>query len=311
MRRVFTDEQESEIADAYKSGASTVALSRRWGVTSRTINRIVRKKGTPIRDISVAQRRVPAEKYPEILSAYEEKRHSIDRISAELGFSPAAVRTALGRSGATMRKGRGKLSENDREEIVRLYKQGKSGTLICKLFGVTNRVVYLVLAQRGISARPAGAGGDTLLNAAQGVGRFASHRETWLYVAELRGHPDHLKIGIAFDCEKRKHGSQGVYGKFLFMHAFKTREEAFIAEQIILLKTSEYAACPATLIQDKWIGKQEVRKIGWQCLAKIATEVCASIQARCCWAMALSELPMAKAERLACTERAVTGTVAP
>ena len=61
-----------------------------------------------------------------------------------------------------------------------------------------------------------------------------------------------MKLGIAYDHQKRANESQGYYEKSLYLKTFKTREEAFFFEQAILNQTEEFAHCPKVLRKIEW-----------------------------------------------------------
>lgn len=82
---------------------------------------------------------------------------SITAIAEELGVTPARVSqlvSALGLSDSTTRKSvLNKLTEEDKEEIVRMYQEYRPVTEILARFGLNYNALYKLLAQCGVEFR--------------------------------------------------------------------------------------------------------------------------------------------------------------
>jgi transposase len=242
-----------------------------------------------------------------IASEYKTKHLSAPQLAKEHGYSVKAVRAALATSGVKMRVGRAKLSESDKEKIAKLYAAGESGTALCQLFGVTNKTIYNLLEKLGITRREPGAGGDSLLDAARGTGRFKNARTTTLYAVTLKGYKGYIKFGIAYDFEKRKHCSNQLYSQLLYSAVFKTREDAFIAEQLILKITSGKSQHPVELKESGWIGWREIRKCTPEAAVKLIARAVREIDDKGLWMTAMQLLAKTDAEKDACSQRLDAG----
>lgn len=80
------------------------------------------------------------------------------------------------------------------------------------------------------------------------------------YLFSLAKFPGYVKPGIAEDLEARIKGSRGQYGK-VYDYLELPRIEAWLIEQAVLRATSSSAECPRPLVERKWEGFTEVRRM--------------------------------------------------
>lgn len=306
-RQRFSGEDAALMRRQYKQGMSTVEIGKAWSATPTVVNRVIRRNGGHVRSLREARGCVPKAVAAAMASEYKARHLSAPQLAKEHGYSVKAVRAALTASGIRLRVGCAKLSQSDKEKIAKLYITGESGTALSQLFGVTNRAIYSLLEKLGIARREPGAGGDSLLDAARGTGRFRNVRATILYAVTLKGYEGFIKFGIAYDFQKRKHGSSQLYSQLLCSVDFKTREDAFIAEQLILRITSGRNQYPADLKESGWIGWKEIRRCTPESAAKLIANAAKELEGEGLWMTALKLLARTDAEKDACSQRLNAG----
>lgn len=87
-----------------------------------------------------------------------------------------------------------------------------------------------------------------------------AEQKNYFYVASMKNYSDLAKPGIAEDLEDRVRQSQGEYGE-IFNYFELPRLEAWLIEQAVLRFTLLLWKPPSELMQQKWPGYTELRKI--------------------------------------------------
>ncbi|MEO7016411.1 MAG: helix-turn-helix domain-containing protein [Leifsonia sp.] len=98
-------------------------------------------------------RRLSRDQIDELSSLYQQGQ-SLPSLAARYGIHPATVKDHLRRDGIPIRPGnQAKLSEEDKDEIARLYESGLSIHQLALRFGVTDNPVHKTLKERGVRMR--------------------------------------------------------------------------------------------------------------------------------------------------------------
>lgn len=88
------------------------------------------------------------------LIAFYEQGDSLLQLSRRFGIHRGTVKDHLRRAGVAIRPGNvAKLSDEDKNEIARLYKAGLSIHKLALRFGVTDNPVHSALKERGVRMR--------------------------------------------------------------------------------------------------------------------------------------------------------------
>jgi hypothetical protein len=110
------------------------------------------------------------------------------------------------------------------------------------------------------------------------AGEFRNAEEdAYFYVFPLKHFPGFAKPGIAEDLETRRKGSRGEYGD-VYDFIAAPRLEAWLLEQAVLRATRHAASCPNKLLESRWEGYTEVRKLEPDSLFSLAIELHAELQ---------------------------------
>ena len=107
------------------------------------------------RIISGKVRRLSRDQIDELSSLYQQGQ-SLPSLAARYGIHPATVKDHLRRDGIPIRPGnQAKLSEEDKDEIAKLYERGLSIHKLALRFGVTDNPVHKALKEQGVRMRDA------------------------------------------------------------------------------------------------------------------------------------------------------------
>jgi len=142
---------------------STVGVLRNYcnqDLVARQVNELIEKAraSTPT---DHSGRRVPGKTNPKLdsdqlkqLIALYRQGDSLLQLSRRFGIYRGTVKEHLRRAGIAIRPGnQAKLSETDKDEILRLYADGLSIHKLALLFGVTDNPVHNALKERGARMR--------------------------------------------------------------------------------------------------------------------------------------------------------------
>jgi len=149
-------------------------------------------------------------------------------------------------------------------------------------------------------------GFDNIKNALNNSHNFSTTKETAFYIYQLKFFPEFFKLGIDSTGNRQKdieYGKKEVYIKF------ETRKQAFFLEQALLSKTSEiqkglgiYNSCPIELIESKWPGASEVRKLNINELKKLTKYFINEMHLLKIWRFAIKYIPMRDFEKRKCLQ---------
>jgi hypothetical protein len=166
-RRVFTQDQDQEVARLYISGLSSIKLAKQFGVDKSSILGALKRQGVKRRrskdEPTIQDRIVGMKDNARFLLAPSEAEqvykiyqagYSLPHISMAYGFGKngRGISAALKRYGYKLRGGKA-LTEEQEQEVIRLYQEGTSGTPISERFGVVPSVIHRTLNRRNVGRR--------------------------------------------------------------------------------------------------------------------------------------------------------------
>ena len=100
-------------------------------------------------------RKISRTQIDELTSLYQQGQ-SLPRLATHFGIHRGTVKDHLRRAGVEIRPGnKAKLSETDKDEVVRLYVNGLSIHKIAVRVGVTDNPIHNALRERGVKMRSA------------------------------------------------------------------------------------------------------------------------------------------------------------
>ena len=130
-------------------------------LATRQLNDLIDKaRSTPTvrsttRVIPVRVRKLAQEQINELSSLYQQGE-SLASLAAQFGIHRGTVKDHLRRAGVAIRPGnQAKLSDGDKDEIVRLYEAGLSIHKLALQFGVTDNPMHHAQKERGVRMRSA------------------------------------------------------------------------------------------------------------------------------------------------------------
>ena len=152
-------------------------------------------------------------------------------------------------------------------------------------------------------------GFDNIKSALNNSHNFSTTKETAFYIYQLKFFPDFYKLGIDSTGNRKKdieYGKEHVYLKF------ETRKQAFFLEQALLTKTSKIQkklgvinSCPIELIESKWPGSTEVRKLEINQLKKLTEGLIKEMELLKLWQFAIKYIPMKDVEKKKCLKKSL------
>jgi DNA-directed RNA polymerase specialized sigma24 family protein len=301
------DAEIEELIDLYKEGWNTVRLAEKYGIGDGTVGRYLDRAGVQKRTWSEARGGLSDEQKREVVKKYLNGETSVD-IAKEYNVYYSTILRAVKESGNEIRT----LSESkimkverqlDTDDIIGRYIGGESALSIAIDYPVTDAGIRSLLVRRGVEIRDKGTWGDSIRNILDGTGNYCNQRETEYYIFTLNGFPGILKPGIAHDSEKRKSVSSGYYGNPILVQGYKTREEAYLLEQVILDQTSQHSVRPQELENINWEGIGELSFIEEDSMISIFEFFNSELEELGVWEFASAYVPMTEAERQECLKR--------
>jgi DNA-directed RNA polymerase specialized sigma24 family protein len=225
--RALTPRHEDEVIAAYEAGMSQAEIGEVFGVSNRTVRRILKRRGVKARrrhrTLSDEQekydilkrhgiktreprplRALSPKQQEEVIAAYEAGM-SQPEISEVFGVYPSTVSRILKRRGVKFRRYRALRDEQERV-LVSAYLGGSPGRVVAKAFGISHQTVYDILKRHGIKTRE------------PRPLRALSPREEDEVVAAYEAGMSQTEIGEVLGV------SQGTVYKILKRHGIKTRE---------------------------------------------------------------------------------------
>ena len=164
-----TDEKLVEQAvQMYRDGGTAPTIARSMGMSDTVLYRELKARGIVPSDLmrrgdrGAANRKLPLNAGRQIVAEYRDGA-SLNALAAKYGVSAVAIRHALKQQGEPRRRRGGIIkdfSDDQREEMARMWKAGESQTLIGARFGVTQTVISRVLSGMGAEVRPRHARGE-------------------------------------------------------------------------------------------------------------------------------------------------------
>jgi hypothetical protein len=139
------------LARAYEQGASLRRCGTEFGVSAPVVARLLRAQQVTIRPAH--GRRVRADP-DEVARAYQAGQTLI-QCAAAFGISPPTAGRLLRAAGVTPRAAHRRRAEVDPADLARAY-QGLGLAACAAKFGVSTRVVRLLLVAQGVQIRPSG-----------------------------------------------------------------------------------------------------------------------------------------------------------
>jgi uncharacterized protein (DUF433 family) len=147
--------RETEVAEAYRSGASVSQLAATYGVSAATICRALDRAGEPRRRAGRSDAGVIGREQ-EIAAAYRAGA-TIQQLADEYGCSVKPIRDALDRAGVQRRpSGQARLAVGLERQILEEYRAGATLLALAARYGVGTKVIARVLEDQGQSRRPPG-----------------------------------------------------------------------------------------------------------------------------------------------------------
>lgn len=164
--KLFTPEQELEIVALYEQVERAKPVAERFGVSSETIYRILRKHGIPR-----THRHPKQAKACQSANAHKgintdevcELRNQgllLSEIAKAIGCSVRTVHYHVEKGGLSAYDGRGRRSplRDSESEICRLYEEGMANREIAEQFGVCPQTITKVAKRNGLKMRGKGKG---------------------------------------------------------------------------------------------------------------------------------------------------------
>jgi DNA invertase Pin-like site-specific DNA recombinase len=159
-RRVFTLEQDKEVARLYQSGLSSIKIAKLYGIDKSSVlnalNRqgIKRRRGTiepTSHDVIAGMKEfstkllTPSEA-DQVYKIYDVGGFSLNQISLAYGFGKhgRGLSRALKEQGYELRGGKA-LTEEQEQEAIELYNDGSSAGQIAKRFDVSESAIFRIL----------------------------------------------------------------------------------------------------------------------------------------------------------------------
>lgn len=147
--------------------------------------------------------------------------------------------------------------------------------------------------------RLAASGGDSVEKALTGT--LPIQGETTLYLYEVIGFPELVKVGIAKNMAARKDNR---YGAMVAEWILDTREEAVLLEAAILQATRKDACCPDELLD--WDGFSELRKADPSAMTELMQRHVDMIHTDGIWLYSLAHVPLTASQAQLCEQNAQT-----
>ena len=308
---LMSDAQIASAVALYKSGLSVRKVAAELGVTPTQL-------GYKLRDLKVTRSHATAAKQADHKPAITDDqavecwlRHqmgiSLQQLGRELGVGADTVKAAIKRIKGKTRS---------RQEASELMRRDITGQTFGKLTAIrrTGRAVWGKQAVWEFRcecgtvteiAMDSVVKGNTqscgcITQGESSVGSYLRgnfHKPDCaaeFYVYGLRNYPGHIKPGID-STGRRAISSEGEYGDKLLSIEL-TRFDAVLLEQAVLTETRLMAHCPDELVERKWAGSTEVRRMDADALINIAVELHEQFLELGRWEFALRFVPLTRAQ---------------
>lgn len=159
-RRVFTPEQDKEVADLYLSGLSSIQLAKRYGVDKSSVLGALERAGVP-RRIRKAKPKGPDKRYTfrpseelQIVKIYQ-AGYNLQDIARVYECKSGTIRKVLDRCNIATRETLHQETVKDRDkEISRLYNEGKTIDELTRICGLSVGVIHRSLVRDDTARRP-------------------------------------------------------------------------------------------------------------------------------------------------------------
>ena len=183
----FSEDICRKMVDLYKQGHTSKSITARFGCCTKTLNRIFDENDIE-RRLTLFQPRYTEQDHQRMTSMYEQGK-SLLEIAEEIGCVPTTVNRILNELGIETPPipPRRFITQGEREEIARLYQQGKSPSEIATKIGCVPQTIGKILRKLNVPIR------------VQGVDAHSA--EDQQRMADLYEHGFSLgEIGVGFDC---------------------------------------------------------------------------------------------------------------
>jgi transposase len=149
----LSSEQELDVVAEYKRGLSLRDLARRFGVSTRPIQRVLAKHGVQLRPTGRHEQQIPEAEVEQLRRAYDAGQ-TMAEIAAASEYPRAAIRRALEATGGIRQRGPGAVGFTDtqRQEIVARFKGGETQVALGSAFDCGATTIVRVLREAGIEA---------------------------------------------------------------------------------------------------------------------------------------------------------------
>ena len=269
----FTEEEGLKLRKEYEEGKGKITykmLSEKYGGSTASVRTAILRAGGKGRGRGKL-RILSEDQEKEIAERYTKEGGPAIKIAKDLGVSESTILEALKRQGIELSHGPERiLSDEQIQEAKVLYDQGENMSQIAERYGLSRGAIRLSLMHAETEIRERGVPLDSLQDAIDGTGRFASDEEYSLYVYTIIGHDEQLKIGISSLRHNRAATSQGFYKEKIFEVIYPSRREAFYLEQAILKETAKFYNPPLEIVEHRdsrgarWGGVSELRKMKYE-----------------------------------------------
>lgn len=300
-------QERQKVKEMYIQGMKQAHIAAELEVSEGVIHRVLNLLEVERRDAW----KLSKEQQEEIVERYLSGKDDTQTLGKEFGVAPLAIKRTVIRHGHEIRsRGEGLVLAWERgldiADICRRYEAGESSVQIGEDYERSSGTIINILRRHGISIRKSEGGGDTIEHAINGTLNFQFKRDSYYYVYTVKGYPNLLKPGIAFDMERRSSLSdgKGVYGDRLLEILYPTREEAFFLEQAILNETSDKWEAPDELIKIDWGGISELREMEFDELEEVIIYYQNKLLEMEPWLFAAEYVPMTDVQREECLQKA-------
>jgi len=146
--------KEQQVIELYQSGLSIGDIYKQLKMGKNTVHRILKRNNIERRSTG-GQYKLSPDQQKQLVALYEQGVH-MKCLCDKFNCAPITARTIVKRMGGSIaRKGCQKhvWTEEDIQNIVTAYGDGKSQTAIANLYGVSQTTISTILIKNGITNR--------------------------------------------------------------------------------------------------------------------------------------------------------------
>jgi uncharacterized protein (DUF433 family) len=148
MKRIFTIEQDKEVAELYQQGMSSIKLAEQYGVDKSTVLGALKRQGIRRR----TNRAFTRGEEQQIAHIYQ-AGHKITDIAKAYGYDFTTIKNALKRQGVKQGDDRFTFSATQEKEILEEYKSGNKMADIAKKYQASPGTISKAITNQGGKVR--------------------------------------------------------------------------------------------------------------------------------------------------------------